>query len=34
MAGCTEADPPSFDTGPGRTARCWLHDPAHKDAAA
>ena len=24
-ARCGEAYPPSFSTGPGRTARCWLH---------
>ena len=28
MARCTEGYPPPFDTGPDRTARCWLHDPA------
>jgi len=26
MPDCTNAFPPSFDTGAGRTARCWLHD--------
>lgn len=26
MPGCTAAFPPTFDTGPGRTARCWLHE--------
>ena len=34
MARCTEAYPPPFDTGPNRTARCWLHDPAQRGAPA
>jgi peptide/nickel transport system ATP-binding protein len=25
---CTTAPPPDYDVGPGRTAKCYLHDPA------
>ncbi|NQX30009.1 ABC transporter ATP-binding protein [Microbacteriaceae bacterium VKM Ac-2854] len=32
-ATCRTVDPPQVTVAPGRTSRCWLHDPSRRDSA-